>query len=454
MAAQASRNERTSTAASQEEIRQALDQVLSSKYFVHAPKKQKFLQLICDFHLSGRARELNEYLIGCEVFDRNEAYNPAADPIVRVGAHDVRKKLELYYQNEGAADEVRLEIPIGSYEPNFTRYSRPAAEEVIETTVLPSTEPVHTAPPAERGWLLALGAAVLVLLVTAAMLALSNHDLRQQVQEANAHKDYRAYGVVWEPFLQSDDPALLVLSNPPVYCFLNSGDPDILFRKSIGLTAQQAGTLSTILRDKFIVRNTPNPRLVLAPNTYTGIGEAIGLYRITDLFRTAGKSALLKQSRTLSAEDLKNHQVITLGSVWVNEWSGKLPIQEDFVYSPGATIENHHPLPGEEREYRSKFDEQTGDLLEDYALVTVKPNITSENVVMILAGIRSPGTEAAVEYITAKGHLNELNQRLRQAGGNAGPPKYYQALLRVGVENGIPTTISLLALHRLEEAGQ
>jgi hypothetical protein len=103
-------------AASEEEVRQALSRVLTSKYFIHAPKKQKFLRLICEFYLNGRAGELNEYLIGREVFDRDEGYNPSVDPIVRVGAHDIRKKLELYYNHEGATDEFRLDIPIGSYE--------------------------------------------------------------------------------------------------------------------------------------------------------------------------------------------------------------------------------------------------------------------------------------------------------------------------------------------------
>jgi len=39
-------------------------------------------------------------------------------------------------------------------------------------------------------------------------------------------------------------------------------------------------------------------------------------------------------------------------------------------------------------------------------------------------------------------------------GGPAGPPKYYQALLKVGVENGTPTTIELIALHALPGPGK
>jgi hypothetical protein len=29
------------------------------------------------------------------------------------------------------------------------------------------------------------------------------------------------------------------------------------------------------------------------------------------------------------------------------------------------------------------------------------------------------------------------------------PPKYYQALLKVAVDNGMPTTISLVSVHEL-----
>src|SRR5262252_4024033 len=121
--------------ATQEEMKRALSRVLNSKHFVHAPMKQKFLRLTFDFHLSGRGAELNEYLIGREVFDRDDSYNPATDPIVRVGAHGVREKLALYYQREGLADEFRLEIPVGSYEPVFIRTWQALPAEAAAVTI-------------------------------------------------------------------------------------------------------------------------------------------------------------------------------------------------------------------------------------------------------------------------------------------------------------------------------
>src|ERR671922_11537 len=87
------------------EVRKLVNRILSSKHFSNAPTKRRFLQLICEAYIDGRADKLNEYMIGCEVYDRDETYNPALDPIVRVGAHGLRKKLQSYYKDDGKDDE-------------------------------------------------------------------------------------------------------------------------------------------------------------------------------------------------------------------------------------------------------------------------------------------------------------------------------------------------------------
>jgi hypothetical protein len=107
-------------------------------------------------------------------------------------------------------------------------------------------------------------------------------------------------------------------------------------------------------------------------------------------------------------------------------------------------------MPGEEREYGPRYNEQNGDVEEDYALITVKPGVTDEHRLMILAGILSEGTQGAAEFVTSKEYLNALNQRLQQLSDETGPPKYYQVLLKVDVDNGIPTTVAILAIHPLK----
>lgn len=484
MAAKASLDHQAVPVASEEEVRQVLARVLNSRHFVHAPKKQKFLRLICDFYVHGRAGELNEYLIGCEVFDRSQNYNPAADPIVRVGAHDVRKKLELYYQQEGAGDEIRLDIPVGSYEPIFIRSLRPlprpeqlpapneAPAELLAPSEHPSLTATSVAAPALtvapsnvaadeqlnslRRRLRWLYAASLLLLVVSGALAFLYLSRQAPPSGANTPLALSLLSPVWGPFLKKEARAtLLILSSPAVYRLTNAGDSELALKNSIEVPPDKAAALAQALRDNFAVRNSPpNPRLVLSLDTYTGFGEAIGAQRVTDLLRAADQAVTLKRSRTVSAEDLKDHHVVLLGSVWSNEWAGKLPSIEDFVITGQATIENRRPRAGEATEYRSQFDAVTGRLLEDYALVTVKPNISGASVVMVLAGLRSAGTEAAAEYVTSSNHLSDLNARLRTVNSQNNLPRYYQALLKVGVENGIPTTITLAALHELRGAGQ
>lgn len=455
-------------------VRQALESILSSRHFVNAPKKKKFLRLICDFYLEGRAHELNEHMLGYDVFGRGNGYNPSDDPIVRVFAHEIRKKLEAYYANEGTADPIRLDIPAGSYQPVFSRHLPEPAIEVSEET-LPIQPQIEVGPSRRFSpGRLALCFALSLLVVAIVWLAVLNRQLRQQVAQAEVAKDPATYGPVWRSFLTDNNPPLVILSNPPVLRFTNASDPDALTKDSIPLAAETVQALKNKFvinpavsikesavpagddlvptGDQVVVERKQTPRLTLSTNVYTGMGEAIGLHYLTDFFGKAGRGMLLKQSRTLSVEDLKEHNVIILGGVWVNEWSSKLTRSEDFVFTGKATIENRNPRPGEEREYIPQFDRQTGNLVIDYALITVKPNISAANEVMLLAGVYSQGSEAAAEYVTNKNYLDQLHLRLGQSGRPGGPPRYFQALLKVGVENGIPTTISTLALHELRFA--
>ncbi|HEU4388330.1 MAG TPA: hypothetical protein VFV34_11070 [Blastocatellia bacterium] len=438
------------TSPSEDEVRQALQRILRSRQFANAPMKRRFLQLICDAYLEGRGAELNEYLIGCEVFGRDASYNPALDPIVRVGAHETRKKLELYYESGGKDDEIRLEIPVGSYLPAFSR--RPG---------LRMGQPVVGGRPSsiELGsrasiWIAFLSLGFIVLAVVVAMLASSNRRLRErEEQRVSAREPPAVYLPVWEPFLKDENPALVVLSNPPVYRFKNHADQKAPRDREVTLSRDETAALERALgRDRFVVKNNAASGLLLSTDEYTGLGEAIGLYLLTDMFKTLDKGVLLKQSRTASPEDLKGHNVVLLGSVWVNEWSGKVPMREDFVNSARATIVNQNPRSGEMREYAARFDKESGNLIEDHALITVRPNISDNKTVVVLAGTHSEGTEAAAEYATREDYLKHLNQRLQSSAGNY--PRYFQALLKVAVDNGIPTTISIVAAHELQPASR
>jgi len=430
-----------------------LEKVLRSQTLAGSSSLRLLLQYLVLKAIGDQGTHLKEYVIATEVFGRSEDFDARVDSVVRVQAKRLRTKLQEYYETEGKSDNVLIDVPKGHYSVFFSYLRNDRVAEIVRDVETEASEEPAASPAridTEKTWKVALIAAVIVLAIAVAVLTFSISDLRKQSQNSALLDGEVSPGAVWKPFLSIDARTLLVLSNPAVYRFSNAADPDILMKRSVELTREEADWMAEELKGRFVMRQNHIPRLILAPTDYTGVGEAIGLQRIADLFRSAHKSVTLKQSRTVSAEDLKGYNVISLGSVWANDWSGKLPIREDFTYSVNATIVNDNPMPGEEHEYRPRFNERTGELIEDYGLITVKPGVTDESTLMILAGIKSEGTQGAAEYVTKKEYLNILNQRLQQLSGPAGAPKYYQVLLKVEVDNGIPITASVVTIHKLE----
>jgi len=101
------------------DIKAELDLILRSRAFIQSHRIRRFLEFIVDESLLGQHHRLKEYVIGLEVFDRREAFDPRVDSIVRVEARRLRNKLEEYYNSEGREDPVRILLRKGSYVPIF-----------------------------------------------------------------------------------------------------------------------------------------------------------------------------------------------------------------------------------------------------------------------------------------------------------------------------------------------
>jgi TolB-like protein len=100
-----------------EAIHAELDRVLSSATFIRSKRLGRFLRFTVEQCLEGRQNALKEYLVGVEVFQKLETFDPRIDSIVRVEARRLRSKLERYYLTEGREDQVVIQFRKGSYVP-------------------------------------------------------------------------------------------------------------------------------------------------------------------------------------------------------------------------------------------------------------------------------------------------------------------------------------------------
>ncbi len=69
--------------------------------------------------MKGDVREVKEYALGVELFERGASFDPKNDTIVRANVRRLRSRLEEYYAGPGRNDAVVIEIPKGHYLATF-----------------------------------------------------------------------------------------------------------------------------------------------------------------------------------------------------------------------------------------------------------------------------------------------------------------------------------------------
>ena len=100
-------------------VRNQLGNILASESFSLSDRLSRFLRFIVEHVLDGKTEPLKEYVIGVEVFDKDQSFDPRVDSIVRVEAGRLRTKLKEYYGEEGRSDPVRIELAKRGYVPVF-----------------------------------------------------------------------------------------------------------------------------------------------------------------------------------------------------------------------------------------------------------------------------------------------------------------------------------------------
>jgi TolB-like protein/tetratricopeptide (TPR) repeat protein len=135
-------------------IHAQLERILASANFATAKSSARFLRFVVEETLAGRADQIKEYVVGVAVFDRGDTYDPRADAVVRVEATRLRNRLRDYYQNDGLADSLSIQLPKGSYVPIFE--SLP--------TMLPTPASSPRPPRSASAWIAV--AAILILLLS------------------------------------------------------------------------------------------------------------------------------------------------------------------------------------------------------------------------------------------------------------------------------------------------
>jgi hypothetical protein len=368
-------------------VRSQLEKIVSDPRFAASKRYPSLLRYIVEQTLAANEDELKERTLGVEVFHRTPDYDTNLDPVVRLCAAEVRKRLAQYYQSSEHEGELRIELNPGSYVPVFLP-SAPNVPvlEVIPVSVSPKSAEV-TPVTSEKGisWLAAsliFGVAVVAVFILGA-----HYWMKFEKQKS-------ALETIWSPLLANSKPILLCVGEKELFSSHNSQ-----------LTQLQRGADE----DSFL--QTAENR-----NDFVPFSDVQILSRFVSLIGVRGHAFKVQNSRTTVSSQLREGPVVLIGALnndWTLNRTSSLrfhlagPEGPDQVYWIADT---QHP---ESRAWQVKALAPTGTVVRDYAMAARFTDESTGQVVLVAAGIAGSGTRAAGEFLTDEASLKSLVDRAR-----------------------------------------
>ena len=420
------------------EKREELRRVLESKYFANSPKKTRFLEFVSEQAFLGNGDKLNEYLIGVEVYDRGVDFNAQKDPIVRVQAHEIRRMLNKYYEEDGRGGLIRLDLPSGHYVPVFRRST--SDESAADPSAL-IEGPNGSAPKRPHlSVTLVLGALCLALaslLILDSWKGARTAPPREQVTSLPDGLEW-----FWRPFLLPADAPLITIPNHPLLRAAHDGDSSQTLAEGHEIPKASLPEF----RDTIHFRELKRFLFVPSLTDFTSVGETLGVVNLCKMFASVGQGCRVQPSRLVNFEEIKGDNAILLGGN--QSWSGRVFLNvQGFQFHSGVIL-NRNPQPGEKEVYKPEFDPVTNQLRRDYAVVLMLPNERKEKRVLLIYGIYTQGSQAAIEYLTNPERMVELRKALLDlTPDHRTIPASFQVLLTTTVENSVPGKSSLVAIR-------
>jgi hypothetical protein len=411
-----------------EDIAEQLRQVLASPTFHGSKRCQQFLEYVCEKSLAGEVGALKERSIAIEVFGRHlDTAGHSEDTIVRVSAREVRKRLAQYYATpEGAASAITIELPSGSYAPEF-HYSK-APERKVEAAAAPVVEAASPVTPIPRRLprrVIGIGIAALV----AGAVAFSMWNATD-VRTA-------AFQRFWAPVFHSSEPLLIGVGHPIVY------QPS---HRAATLSAQRQppNTAFPVQRPIDVPPELlDGSDMVPVLNQFVGFGDMVAANEVSQMLAHRSRTVRLMLASSIPFADLKQSQAYLIGSV-SNHWTMELGQNWRFRFgwTPEQQPEFVDTMPGSKREWTisSKDDGSTPD---DYSLICRIRNSPTGNLLIVSAGIKQFGTEAAGRILADPAALGTILDKLPEGWEE----KNLQVVLHMKVIGNTPAQPELVAWH-------
>ena len=420
------------------QIEQLLEDILQSPPFRTSRQCQSLFKHIVEHTLADEENSLRERLIGMEVFGRAPDYDTSEDPVVRLRAADIRKRLAQYYQtHKEAPDSWKIEIPTGSYKAQFcspgsSRLLHTEAQGLAPPTKLQNTGPENVSlssnskHASKRFRLLLLSAASLI--AVAAFLILT-----RTISQAST-----AFDLFWDPVLSNPKPTLVCTGTNPVYML--SQQSLARYKANHGLNRDTSPNFQSLVpRDD--LKSFGSGDFLPVKDTYLTVGDASVISQVSSLLTTRHHPLDLRFGSDLSFGDLRQGSAVLIGA-FNNSWTLDMTDNLKFVFAAADTPDvSVQDRTDSSRSWHPKLSQ--GKVVEDYAIVSRVVDSRTGSVFVTLAGLYHQGTQAAGDFATNPRSIAEFAKQAPKDWSK----ENLQLVLRTNVVNGLHEPPTVVATH-------
>src|SRR5580658_2054671 len=395
-------------------VHSQLEKIVSDGRFAASKRYPQLLRYIVEQTLEGNEDDLKERTLGVEVFHRPPDYDTNLDPVVRLCAAEVRKRLAQYYQSPAHVAELKIDLNPGSYVPVF---SQPAPDvpalEMIPVDLPSKPEPVSQPKRTKRNhWPAAL---IISAALTVVIFILGTRYWRQpEKPRLPVEIQKSALEEVWSPLLTSSKPILFCMGGRELSALHDSP-----------LTQLQ----SVADDDSFL-------HALADKNDFVPFSDVQVLSNFVNLAGTHGHAFRVQNFRTTVSSQLREGPVVLVGAInndWTLNRTSSLRFHLEGPEGPNQVYwiaDTQHPAS---RAWQISAIAPWSHVVKDYAIAARFTDESTGQVVLVAAGIAGSGTRAAGEFLTDEASLKQL----ADGAGADWAKKNFEVVLSSQVVNGM-----------------
>ena len=402
------------------------ERVAASPAFTRSPRLAQLLLFLCRHHLANEDERLSEQTIAADVFGRGNGFDSTSDTIVRSHMLRLRQKLEAYFSEEGASEELRITIPRGRYVPHFH-----PVQTAVEVAADPSSsiaadgEELLEALPRGRAisarWAGIAAAAVLCVVCIVGVVGL----------RVGGQMKRSATRQLWRQLFPQHSTTLFVAADSGLVLLHGITGENTTLSEYVSHDLHRAASSAVSME--------PGTALSLASRRYTSFVDLEIFNRLSHVPEALAGSYSIRYSRDISINDLKTANVIFSGSSDANPWvetfeEGMNFVLADNLHENIRAFTNRQPQPGEPAKYI------TGKA--EYGVLAFLANPSGNGNVLIIEGTSVAGTESASDFLFSSNELEPFLEKIRRADGSV---PHFEVIVSTESLNGSASPLRTLA---------